>query len=180
LKRSITVKRVLLSAVCSAVIFAEVLPQGAVSASLLQTGQATADGYDPKRDPEKDIQDAVAEAQRTHKRILLEVGGEWCSWCHTMDRYFAQHPTLLEFREQNFVTVRINFSRENENKKLLARYPEIPGYPHLFVLEATGKLLHSQNTEQLESGKSYDLEKFFAFLKRWAVVARLSDRELAP
>jgi thiol:disulfide interchange protein len=162
------VKRVLLSALCFAVIHPWFLSKGASSASLSQTKLVTADKYDPKRDPEKDIQAAVAEAQRTHKRILLEVGGEWCSWCHTMDRYFTQNPKLLEFREQNFVTIRINFSRENENKKLLSRYPAIPGYPHLFVLETNGELLHSQDTSQLESGKSYDLEKFFAFLKRWA------------
>jgi len=85
-----------------------------------------------------------------------------------MDRYFEENPKLLEFREKHFVTVRINFSPENENKALLSRYPEIPGYPHLFVLETTGELLHSQDTSDLESGKSYNLEKFLAFLKRWA------------
>ena len=125
--------------------------------------------YDPSRDAEKDIRDAVAEAQRTHKRILLEVGGEWCGWCHLMDRYFEQHPKLLAFREQHFITVKINFSQGNENEKLLARYPKIPGYPHLFVLEQDGKLLLSQDTGALESGQSYDLEKYFAFLKQWAV-----------
>lgn len=124
--------------------------------------------YDPKRDAEKDINDAVAEARRSKKRVLLEVGGEWCSWCHIMDKYFDSNPKLLEFRDQNFIIVKINFSPENQNKQTLSRYPEIPGYPHLFVLDETGKLLHSQDTSKLESGKSYDLEKFFAFLKEWA------------
>jgi len=36
------------------------------------------------------------------------------------------------------------------------------------VLNEDGKLLHSQDTSQLERGKSYDLEKFFTFLKKWA------------
>ena len=125
--------------------------------------------YDPARDAEKDIRDAIQEALRLRKRILLEVGGEWCGWCRLMDRYFEQHPDLLKFREQHFITVKINFSQENENEKLLARYPKIPGYPHLFVLERDGKLLLSQSTGPLESGKSYSLEKYFAFLKRWAV-----------
>ena len=49
-------------------------------------------------------------------------------------------------------------------------FPKIPGYPHLFVLDKTGTLLHSQNTSMLEDGKrSYDLERFTAFLKKWAL-----------
>src|SRR5713226_4755069 len=66
--------------------------------------------YDPHRNAAKDIQDAVAEARRTGKRVLLEVGGEWCVWCHRMDRYFEENPKLLELRERNFITVKINFS----------------------------------------------------------------------
>jgi len=124
--------------------------------------------YDPKRNAADDIQVAIKEALRTHRRILLEVGGEWCSWCHTLDRFFEAHPDLLLLRDKKFVTVKINFSEENENKELLAHYGTIPGYPHLFVLDSDGKLLHSQDTSPLENGKSYDLERLTAFLYTWA------------
>ena len=124
--------------------------------------------YDPKRDAEADIRDAVQEAARTGKRVLVDVGGEWCGWCHTIDRFFEQNPKLLEYREQNFVMVKINFSPENENEKLLSHYPKIPGFPHLFILDEKGKLLHSQDTSELEEGKSYNLEKLFAFLRSWS------------
>jgi thioredoxin-related protein len=123
--------------------------------------------YDPKRDAAADIQDAIKEAQRTKKRILLEVGGQWCSWCHTLDKFFETHSELTEFRDKNFVTVKINFSEENENKEVLARYGSIPSYPYIFVLESDGKLLLAKDTSDLESGKSYDLERLNAFLKNW-------------
>ncbi|HEY3137109.1 MAG TPA: thioredoxin family protein [Blastocatellia bacterium] len=125
--------------------------------------------YDPKRDAASDIQKAVLEAQRAGKRVLVDVGGEWCSWCHILDRFFEQNPSLLEYREQNFVMVKINFSRENENQTLLSRYPKIPGFPHLFVLDAKGNLLRSQDTSELEEGRSYNLGKMFDFLRKWAV-----------
>ena len=124
--------------------------------------------YDPKRDAAQDIQDAVKEAQRAHKRILLEVGGEWCSWCHTLDRFFDTHAELIKLRDKNFVTVKINFSEENTNKDVLSRYEAIPGYPHIFVLDSDGKLLWSQNTSILERDKSYDLERLTVFLTNWA------------
>jgi len=66
------------------------------------------------------------------------------------------------------VTVKINFSEENQNKEVLSRYEPIAGYPHIFVLERDGKLLLSQNTNILESGKSYDLERLTVFLTNWA------------
>lgn len=123
--------------------------------------------YDSKRDAAADIQDAIKEAQRTKKRILLEVGGLWCSWCHTLDKFFDTHYELTEFRDRNFVTLKINFSEENENKEVLARYGSIPSYPYIFVLESDGKLLLAKDTSDLESGKSYDLEKLTMFLKYW-------------
>jgi len=128
--------------------------------------------YDPARSAEQDLKTAVVEAQRTGKRILLEVGGEWCSWCHIMDKYFDQNSNLTKLRDTNFVTVKINFSKENENKKFLGQYPEIPGYPHLFVLESDGKLLHSQFTGDLEQGNSYNLQKFTKFLEAWVPKAK--------
>ena len=133
-----------------------------------QTKYAPVVKYDPQRDAAQDIRDAINEAQRTHRRILLEVGGNWCSWCHTLDRFFEANPGLLRLRDQNFVTVKINFSEENENKEVLSRYGEIAAYPHLFVIDSGGQLLLSRDTGALESGKSYDLAKLTAFLKEWA------------
>ena len=124
--------------------------------------------YDPSRNAELDDRNATAEAARTGKRILLEVGGEWCSWCHIMDHFFEKNPELLAVREKGFIMLKINFSEENKNEAVLSRYPPISAYPHLFVLDQDGKVLHSQDTAELEVSKSYDLAKFMAFLKEWA------------
>lgn len=124
--------------------------------------------YDFKRDAAQDIADAVAEAERTNKRVLMEVGGLWCGWCRIMDTFFAKNPDLLALREKNFVMLKVNFSEENKNEEALSRYPKINGFPHIFVLDKDGQLLHSQDTGQLEAGKGYDLEKFKAFLMKWA------------
>lgn len=124
--------------------------------------------YDPARDADQDIDDAVAEAARSGKRVLLEVGGEWCIWCHKLDAFWEQNPEIAALLDANFVMVKINFSPDNENEAVLSRYPEIPGYPHFFVLDADGSLLHSQDTGKLETGDRHDPEKVLAFLKKWA------------
>jgi len=127
--------------------------------------------YDPERDANKDVQDAVGEANRTGKRVLLDVGGEWCVWCHRMDSFIEQNPELMKLLEKYYIVVKINVDPKNKNEAVLSHYPEIPGYPHLFVLDMKGNLLHSQNTSKLEAGKSYDLNRFMSFLKKWAPTA---------
>ena len=125
--------------------------------------------FDPSRDPTKDVVGAVREAQRTTKRILLDVGGEWCKWCHYLDQFFQRNKDVADFMNEKYVVVKVNFSKENENIEFLSHYPKIPGYPHFFVLDTDGKLIHSQDTGKLESGQGHDRDKVLAFLKRWAL-----------
>ncbi len=124
--------------------------------------------YDPVRNATADVQQACMEAKRTARNVLLEVGGKWCIWCRFMDEFFEANAAVLKLREDNYVTVKVNFSPENKNEDLLSRYSKIPGYPHLFVLDAQGELLQSQSTADLEAGKSYNKKRFARFLKRWA------------
>lgn len=133
----------------------------------IQKLESKREKFDPKRDPHLDLQNAIAKANKENKRIILDIGGEWCGWCRLMDIYFMQNAKLDKLRDKNYVWVKINMSEENENKEFLAGYPEIPGYPHLYILEKDGTLLHSQNTADLEEGKSYNLKKFTNFLNKW-------------
>jgi len=132
------------------------------------TQTVTVEKFDPSRDPVKDVAAAIKDAQRTRRRILLDVGGEWCKWCHYLDRFFEQNKDVADFLHEKFVVVKINFSKENENTDFLSRYPKIPGYPHFLVLNSDGKFLHSQGTGELEAGQGHDHDKVLTFLKKWA------------
>ncbi|WP_312325882.1 thioredoxin family protein [Stenotrophomonas sp.] len=128
--------------------------------------------FDPARDPVADLATAKVEAQRGGKRIVLDVGGEWCSWCHLLDAFVEGDAEIRSFRDANYVWMKVNYSEDNENAAFLSQYPQIKGYPHLFVLDAQGTLLHSQFTGELEADKGqpkgYNREKFVAFMKDWA------------
>lgn len=124
--------------------------------------------FDPARNAAADLAGAVTKAQKSGKRIILDIGGEWCGWCVWMDKFFVANSELARVRDENFVWLKINFSEENENAEFLAAYPKAAGYPHLYVLDENGKFLHSQSTAELEKGKSYDLEVFMNFLKKWS------------
>lgn len=123
--------------------------------------------FDPARNPFEDLNFAVGIATESSKRIILDVGGEWCIWCHRIDAFMHNTEEIQTLLEENYIMVKVNFSKENKNEKFLSQYPAIEGYPHFFVLESDGKLLHSQNTGELEKDKDYDKEKFVAFLNKW-------------
>jgi len=121
--------------------------------------------YDPKRDPAKDLELAKAAAKQGNKRILLDVGGDWCYWCRVLDKFFDDHQDLKVMRDQNFVLMKVNMSSLNENYSFLSQYPAIPGYPWIFVLDADGKLVKSENTDPLEDGaKGYSAKAIKEFL----------------
>ena len=111
--------------------------------------------FDPARDAAADINAAVVEAKRTGKRVLIDVGGEWCIWCKRLDQFFLDNEDVADFLQRKYVTVKVNYSKENKNEAVLSRFPKVAGYPHLFVLDATGVLLHSQDSGKLEEGKGY-------------------------
>lgn len=128
----------------------------------------TVDKYDPQRNPESDLKATVEKAKADGKRILIQVGGDWCGWCHRMNKYLHENEKVAGALAQDFVVMKVNFSRENENKEFLKRFPSPEGYPHLYVLETDGTFLHSQGTSALEEGNGYSEKAVLEFLARWA------------
>jgi thioredoxin-related protein len=130
--------------------------------------QTLPDKFEPARDAARDVAAAVTLAKSQGKHVIVDVGGEWCSWCHILDRFIANDPDVSALIGERYVWVKVNYSKENKNEAFLSRWPKVAGYPHLFVLDGDGKLLRSQDTAPLEAGKSYDKTKVLAFLNRWA------------
>ncbi|MBI5208861.1 MAG: thioredoxin family protein [Elusimicrobia bacterium] len=125
--------------------------------------------YDSSRDASEDIRNALAQARKEDKRVFMLVGGtNWCSWCRFMEDFFKANPDLAALREMHYVTVRVYYGPSEPNTMVLSRYPKIPGYPHIFILDSSGAVLESKNTEELEAaGGTYSRGKFLAFLAQW-------------
>jgi len=125
------------------------------------------DHYDPARDPAADVRAAITRAQATNRRILLIVGGDWCSWCFVLDRFIAENAEVRAAMSGAFVMLKINMSAENENARFLAPYRISGGYPEFVVLDSDGRHLRSQETGVLEQGRSYSAQRMIAFANLW-------------
>ncbi|GHE96806.1 thioredoxin family protein [Thalassotalea profundi] len=123
--------------------------------------------YDEKRDPFKDATAAIALAQATKRNILIEIGGNWCSWCHKMDAFLEKNPDIYQGLHRNFVLLKINVSDTNENEKFMKSLPPVLGYPHMYISTDTGKMMLSKDTAELLEGDNYSRTAWLSFLEQW-------------
>ncbi len=141
----------------------------ASKSSLIDSLPAYSTQYDVKRNAFKDGAAAVKLATDTNRRILIELGGEWCVWCHRMDAFFDSNPDLKQKLHETFVMLKINVSSENNNAEFLKAFPRPNGYPHMYVSEKNGSVLYSQDTGYFVKNGGYSRESFLAFFERWDI-----------
>ncbi len=123
--------------------------------------------YDTQADPSEQLKETLARASSEGKTVLLQVGGDWCVWCKRMSGFIADNPAVNSLISEHYLIQKVTYDADNPNETFLSTYPKINGYPHLFVLDASGNLLHSQDTAELEEGQSYSEQAFVAFLNKW-------------
>lgn len=126
--------------------------------------------YNPAANASDDIEAAIKKAAAENKFIVLQAGGNWCSWCIEFARISKANPHIDSVINSSFVWYDLNYSKENENANIFARYsfPQRFGFPVFIILDGKGQLIHTQNSEYLEDGKkSYDQKKVLDFLQQW-------------
>ncbi|HKD61435.1 MAG TPA: thioredoxin family protein [Terracidiphilus sp.] len=144
---------------------------GVVAVLALSAAQAFSAGRDIYPDPadaKADIAAALKTAAATHKRVIIDFGGNWCGDCQVLDIYFhnAENRPILE---SNFVLVHVNIGHMDENVDIAQRYgvPLDRGVPALAVLSDTGKLLYSQKSGEFEAMRRMQASSVTSFLVQW-------------
>lgn len=126
----------------------------------------TVDHYDKSRDPASDLAATIQRATAENKRILLQVGGDWCGWCKLISQYMHDNQVVNNLLMQHFVVMKVTYPGDHA-ASFLGQFPKCNAYPHFFVLEKDGTFLHSQGTGELEEGKGYNEKVFTEFLNAW-------------
>lgn len=133
--------------------------------------------YDPSADAGADIAVAIKKAAAENKFVLIQAGGNWCSWCLEFARFSREDASIDSLINTNFVLYHLNFSKENYNKSIFAKYgyPQRFGFPVFLILNGKGERIHTQSSTYLEDGKmSYDKKIVLDFLINW------TSKSLAP
>ena len=123
--------------------------------------------YDDQRDPFADANAALALARSTNRNVLIEIGGNWCTWCHKMDAFLLKNPDIYNSLHSKYVLLKINVSDSNENEAFMKSLPPVLGYPHMYVSTGAGKMLLSKDTAELQDENGYSEEYWLTFLEKW-------------
>ena len=126
--------------------------------------------YDVEADASKQIAAAIKEANAQNKNVMIQAGGNWCSWCIKFNKFTIADAQIDSIIKASYVLVHLNYSKENKNEATFASlgFPQRFGFPSFIILDKTGQRLHTQNSSYLEDGKgSYDRNTVFEFLQAW-------------
>jgi thiol-disulfide isomerase/thioredoxin len=134
-------------------------------------GTANSASRDIYPDPalaKSDVAAALRTAAATHKRILLDFGGNWCGDCQVLDIYFHD-PANRPILDANFVLVHVNIRMMDANLDIAKRYqvPLDKGVPALAVLSERGTLLYSQKGGEFEAMRRMESSAVTQFLVQW-------------
>jgi thioredoxin-related protein len=134
------------------------------------TAQQTIAIYNPDADAKAEVTAAVVKASAEGKHVFIQVGGNWCPWCVKFHKLINEDSKLDSLVRANYEIVKVNYSKENYNKELLASfgYPQRFGFPVFVVLDEKGNVLHIQDSGYLEKDKGYDNEKVERFFLNWS------------
>ncbi|MEI9943597.1 MAG: thioredoxin family protein [Chitinophagaceae bacterium] len=129
--------------------------------------------YTPEENAETAIAKAVAKAKAGKKHVFIQIGGNWCIWCARFNDFVTTDSSVDSLIRNNYIVYHMNYSPENKNEKLLAKYgfPQRFGFPVFLILNGEGKLLHTQNSSYLEEGKGYSKKNVTGFLTDWTPAA---------
>jgi len=78
--------------------------------------------------------DIFARAKAEHKFVLLDLGTEWCHWCHVMDVQTYADPRVIALIQSNYIPVRVDADARPD---LANRYEDY-GWPATVVYNADG------------------------------------------
>ena len=139
--------------------------------ALAMPARAAAPIYPDVARASADIAAAQQEAARTHRRVLVDFGGNWCTDCKVLDINFRK-PENARLLEERYVVVHVNVgdSGIDTNFDVAERYgiPLKKGVPALAVLDSTGRVLYAQKTGEFEDMRHMDPASVHDFLEKWA------------
>jgi thioredoxin-related protein len=126
--------------------------------------------YKPEENAEQEISAAIKKAKAEKKQVFIQIGGNWCIWCARFNDFVTTDKKIDSLIHSDYITYHLNYSKENYNVALLAKYgyPQRFGFPVFLIINEDGKLIHTQDSWYLEDGaKSYNKEKILSFLSNW-------------
>jgi thioredoxin-like negative regulator of GroEL len=127
---------------------------GAFALAAISRGQSPASGIHP------DLQDALDQANKAGRILIVDFYGGWCPWCVKMDETLADSEVKAQLNK-DFFYYKLDVGRFDKHKECLQQY-NVDGIPCLIAFTSGGAVL------QQHAGymKAADFKSFLAGLRQ--------------
>jgi len=126
--------------------------------------------YDEHANADKQVAAAKARARQSGKRLIIDLGGNWCLDCRllaaTMDL-----PGLKPWLARRYEIVTVDIGRLDKNLQIPARYgirSRLEGVPALLIVDPrTDKLVNAGSITALADARSLTPQGLADWLAKW-------------
>jgi thioredoxin-related protein len=95
----------------------------------------------------KSFNDGLAEAQKSGKKVMVDVYTDWCSWCKKMDKDTYANNDVAQYLAKKFVSIKLNaeaggkltYRGQSYTEQQLAGAFGVTGYPSILFLNSDGE-----------------------------------------
>jgi len=127
--------------------------------------------YDETANADAAVDAAFTKARETHRRVMLDLGGNWCGDCRVLAG-IMERPEMKRFIDQHYVLVSVDVGRFNKNLQVPARFGitgRLVGVPTVLVANADGTLVNRNDVFALADARSMTPQAIADWLAQWAL-----------
>jgi hypothetical protein len=138
-------------------------------ASLDALGQPLPKPYDEAADGARTVAAARKRAIAEHKKLLIDLGGNWCADCRILAGVI-ELPELNAFVRSHYVMVTVDVGRYDKNMQVPASFgiSHLDGVPALLVVDPkSGKLLNNGHLFALADARHMTPQALADWLAQW-------------
>ena len=125
--------------------------------------------YDETANADAVVAAAFDRAKKSHKLVLLDLGGNWCPDCVILANVMRL-PSMKDFLAAHYEIAAVDVGRFDKNLQIPARFgytKRLEGVPTVLVATPDGKLVNDGHVFALSDARHMTPQSLAAYLAEW-------------
>jgi len=126
--------------------------------------------YDEHANADAAVAAAFERAKKSHKRVLIDLGGNWCVDCVVLAN-FVEQPAVKKFVAAHYEWVAVDVGRFDRNLQVPARFgltKRLTGVPTIIIATPDGKQANQNDLFVLADARSMTPQAVADYLAKYA------------
>ena len=125
--------------------------------------------FSDSADANADVDKAFAQARASNKRVLIDLGANWCADCRILQA-LMDRPDVHDFLAAYYAIAVVDVGRLNRNLQIPARFgitDRLEGVPAILIADPDGKLVNAGQILALDEARHMTPQDVVDWLARW-------------